>query len=172
MDTDKVIRIEEWFDVDNPVHLEAYLYLHDNGEWPKDFLPKSITFGSDWVSTINRMLAITYILEQRGTTTINRMLAITYISERRGTTTVPKENHDLAVRLSEIVQAFEVESSKLTDIRSNVNSLFDDLEVLKDELGVFNDDIEIADNDMCDGLCTLEDAIEEIKTAIQSINDI
>lgn len=154
MDTDKVIRIEEWFDVDNPVHLEAYLYLHDNGEWPKDFLPKSVTFGSDWVSTINRMLAITYILE------------------RRGTTTVPKENHDLAVRLSEIVQAFEVESSKLTDIRSNVNSLFDDLEVLKDELEVFNDDIEIADNDMCDGLSILEDAIEEIKTAIQSINDI
>lgn len=154
MDTDKTIRIEEWFDVDNPVHLEAYLYLHDNGEWPKDFLPKSVTFGSDWVSTINRMLAITYILE------------------RRGTTTVPKENHDLAVRLSEIVQAFEVESSKLTDIRSNVNSLFDDLEVLKDELEVFNDDIEIADNDMCDGLSILEDAIEEIKTAIQSINDI
>ena len=154
MDTDKVIRIEEWFDVDNPVHLEAYLYLHDNGEWPKDFLPKSVTFGSDWVSTINRMLAITYILE------------------RRGTTTVPKENHDLAVRLSEIAQAFEVESSKLTDIRSNVNSLFDDLEVLKGELEVFNDDIEIADNDMCDGLSILEDAIEEIKTAIQSINDI
>ena len=154
MDTDKVIRIEEWFDVDNLAHLEAYLYLHDNGEWPKDFLPKSVTFGSDWVSTINRMLAITYILE------------------RRGTTTVPKENHDLAVRLSEIVQAFEVESSKLTDIRSNVSSLFDDLEVLKDELEGFNDYIEIADNDMCDGLSILEDAIEEIKTAIQSINDI
>ena len=154
MDTDKVIRIEEWFDVDNLAHLEAYLYLHDNGEWPKDFLPKSVTFGSDWVSTINRMLAITYILE------------------RRGTTPVPKEKHALAVRLSEIVQAFEVESSKLTDIRSNVNSLFDDLEVLKGELEVFNDDIEIADNDMCDGLSILEDAIEEIKTAIQSINDI
>ena len=39
------VKFEDWFDVNNPVHIRAYLHLRSYGQWPKDFKPIHVKMG-------------------------------------------------------------------------------------------------------------------------------
>lgn len=41
--------IDEFFDPDNIIHIEALSHLNNRGCWPKDFLPDNITFPAMWL---------------------------------------------------------------------------------------------------------------------------
>ncbi len=36
------MKLEDWFDINNITHLEAFSHLIEEGAWPKNFLPKYI----------------------------------------------------------------------------------------------------------------------------------
>lgn len=39
---------EDWFDISNPVHRAAYIYLRAAGIWPKDFVPGNVRMNACW----------------------------------------------------------------------------------------------------------------------------
>jgi len=40
--------IEDWFDVNDRTHLEAFKHLRDTGFWPKDFISNEIQLHPNW----------------------------------------------------------------------------------------------------------------------------
>jgi len=154
------VRIEDWFDPRDTAHLIAYKRLQDDGVWPEDFIPKFVVLGGNWLANLNTTIANAYMED-----------AVIKVGLSRSKVT-PKKDNDVVVKLSEIRDAFEAECRIISDARSHVDSLLEDLEVLRDEFDSVCDDVNTVDDFMQDGLSALEDAIVEITSASESMSVI
>ena len=65
---EKKMKIEEWFDPFNRVHLEAWKHLNDVGAWPVGFIPEGMAFTGLWQVTLATRLANLYVAEKLGGT--------------------------------------------------------------------------------------------------------
>lgn len=51
------INIEDWFDPTNSDHIQAFIFLNENGSWPENFIPPHVKFNQHWLEGIYRKLA-------------------------------------------------------------------------------------------------------------------
>ena len=57
------INVVEWFDVDNPEHIAAYVYLNHHGSWPEGSIPDNVFFCPQWQLYLQNKLAEAYLRE-------------------------------------------------------------------------------------------------------------
>jgi hypothetical protein len=64
----ETIGVEQWFDVKNQEHLEAFYHLSKEGTWPEGFIDKDVVNFSNtvWQQIIAWKLAMAYIEEKVG----------------------------------------------------------------------------------------------------------
>ena len=55
------MNLVEWFDIKNPDHINAFLYLRKRGTWPPGFLPLGVDFPVNWLFHLNEKMANEYL---------------------------------------------------------------------------------------------------------------
>jgi hypothetical protein len=51
----------DWFDIENPDHIKAYIHLQEKGYWPKDFFPENGTLPDHWHMKLQMKLSNGYV---------------------------------------------------------------------------------------------------------------
>ena len=59
------MKIQDWFDVKNPEHIEAFSHLEETGTWPVGFIPKNVNIDCSicWQVMLYSKLAGAYIAD-------------------------------------------------------------------------------------------------------------
>jgi len=146
------IKIEDWFDVEDQEHLLAYKYLHKEGVWPENFIPKFVVLGGNWVAELNTMLAEAHI--------------------KNKVKSPQKSVGDIVTAITAIHDAIEAEMVYFNAAKDRLQEHYDDVEELKDELEDAIDRLEDSDIGWQNGLSFLDDATNEFEGAMSELDII
>ena len=47
----------EWFNVNNKEHIEAFIYCRNHGHWPDGFIPENVELSSIWYIQVLEKIA-------------------------------------------------------------------------------------------------------------------
>jgi hypothetical protein len=58
-----MIDILDWFDINNPAHLQACRHFMNTGKWPEGFIPQNVSLSRTWQFGLMTLLAKAYMDE-------------------------------------------------------------------------------------------------------------